>query len=107
MKTSSDPQKKSAYHNLELHYNEHSAAAAKKAAQNQTPVPPKTSISIAADKLPPEAQSQALQKAGINVQPQPEEDGIVPHEIIQEKEGVDSQGVPVKTKVSLVGKGID
>ncbi len=107
MKNSSDPQKKAAYENLDLHYNEHVTAAAKKAAQNQTPVPPKTSISISADKLPPEAQSQALQKAGINVQPQPEEDGIVPHEIIQEKEGVDSQGVPVKTKVSLVGKGID
>jgi hypothetical protein len=45
-----------------------------------------------------------FESMGLEIPPfalQPEEQT---HEISQEKEGVDAQGVPVKQKVSVVGK---
>jgi hypothetical protein len=56
--------------NVHLYWEAHKTIAAKLAAQNQQPIPPKTSINIAVDKLQGAAQSQALSKAGIQVGPE-------------------------------------
>ena len=72
--------------------------------------PPKTletRVSLTGDitKLPPAAQSLAFEGVGIQMPPvtlqaQPQE-----HEVTEESEGLDPQsGVPVKRKVSVVGK---
>ena len=58
------------WQNLFLYWQNHKQVAAKLAAENQQPIPPKTSINIAVDKLVGAAQSQALSKAGIQVGPQ-------------------------------------
>jgi uncharacterized protein YecA (UPF0149 family) len=56
--------------NVFLYWQGHKQVAAKLAAENQQPIPPKTSINIAVDKLVGAAQSQALSKAGIQVAPE-------------------------------------
>ena len=64
----------------------------------------KGSVTIDPSKFPPQAQSEMFQAMGLEVPPfslQPQE---AEHEVVTEKEGVDANGVPVKTKVSMVGK---
>lgn len=97
-----DDEQKNIFQNLELHWKEH-------VQMMQQLAPPKEiefkgNVSIDPSKFPPEAQAKMFEAMGLQVAPQllqPEEQT---HEIVQEKEGVDAQGVPMKTKVSVVGK---
>lgn len=52
----------------------------------------------------PEAQAKAYQALGLQLAPQDLTPEDQTHEIIQEKEGLDAQGIPTKTKVSVAGK---
>jgi hypothetical protein len=101
------PEQQAIFQNLELHWQEHEQMKAK-----LTPVPPidaKFSVSAAIDKAPPEVQAQAWAALGVQAQPADWEsaDQLVPHEVVTEKEGVDAQGVPVRQKISMVGKGLN
>jgi hypothetical protein len=97
-----DDDQKAVWQNLHLHWQEHIAVL-----KQLTPPPQvemKASVTIDPSKLPPAAQSKAFEALGLQVSPQeltPEE---ATHEVTTEKEGVDAQGVPVKQKVSVVGK---
>lgn len=95
-------QQKAVYQNFKLHWQEHMTVL--KQLQQPPQVEMKASITIDPTKLPPEAQAKAFQALGLQVSP----DDVTPqeqtHEITQEKEGVDANGVPVKQKVSVVGK---
>lgn len=89
--------------NLHLHWAEHTAMAKK--LTPPPPLPVHASISLDADKLPPQAQSEVLQRMTMPVPPpalvSPEQE----HEVTEETEGIDPQtGVPVKRKVSVTGK---
>ena len=75
--------------------------------QKLQPVPPlqtKLSASVALDKLPPNVQAEALQAAGLDAKPEDfhEQDMLIPHETIVEKEGVDEHGVPIKTRTAMM-----
>lgn len=92
------------FQNLQLHWQGHMDMAAK---LSPPPAPPvvKPSVTVAVDKLGANAQVAMLkQEYGLEVSP----DDVVPstdvHEISEEKEGVDAQGVPVKRKVAYTGK---
>lgn len=97
MRASKDPADQMHWLNFSLHWALHRQMAAKMAQQQQ--VQPKTSISIAADKLSGSAQQQALQKAGIQISQQ---DAQSPHE--QEVETIQRtpmQELKTKTKRRL------
>lgn len=97
-----EPAQQPIYQNLKLHWSEHMAML--KQLQPPKEMEFKGSVTIDPSKFPPQAQSEMFQAMGLEVPPyalQPEEQT---HEITQEKEGVDAQGVPVKQKVSVVGK---
>lgn len=67
----------------------------------------KGNVSVDPSKFAPEAQSKIFQAMGLEVAPQELEDHtLAPHEVTTEREGVDEQGVPVKQKISMVGKGL-
>ena len=97
---------RAAFANLHLHWNEHKTAAGLVAAQNQQPIEPKSSITMAVDKMPGAAQSALLAKLGVNVPPEAF-DQMGPHEITHEVEGVNAQGATEKVKTSMVGKQLD
>ncbi len=95
-------EQKAIWQNLKLHWQEHMTVL--KQLQPPPQVEMKANVSIDPSKLPPAAQSKAFQALGLEVSPQdltPEE---VTHEITTEKQGIDESGVPVKQKVSVVGK---
>jgi hypothetical protein len=101
-----DEQQQAIYQNLMLHWKEHEEMKAK-----LTPVPPveaKFSVSAAIDKAPPSVQQQAWAALGVQAPPSDWEDQnmLQPHEVVVEKEGVDANGVPVKQKTAMVGKGL-
>jgi hypothetical protein len=101
LKYGNDKQK-AIYQNFDLHWNEHMAML--KQLQPPKEMEFKGSVTIDPSKFPPQAQSEMFQAMGLEVPPfalQPEDQT---HEITTEKEGVDAQGVPVKQKVSVVGK---
>jgi len=63
---------------------------------------------VAIDKLGPVAQTAMLQKEyGVTVAPEDVQPTPDVHEIVQEKEGVDASGVPVKQKISYSGKALN
>jgi hypothetical protein len=64
----------------------------------------KGSVTIDPSKFPPQAQSEMFQAMGLEVPPYTLQPDMQEHEVTTEKEGVDAQGVPVKQKVSVVGK---
>ena len=64
----------------------------------------KINISVDPSKFPPQAQTEMFEAMGLQVPPFALEPEDQTHEITTEKEGVDAQGVPVKQKVSVVGK---
>jgi hypothetical protein len=106
--SSQEPEDKLIFQNLNLHYQTHSQNAAKKALQNQQPVPPKTSITVAADKLPPAEQASALQKLGIAADPasiQQDQD-LAPHEVTTKEKGVGPSGSEIERTTSVVGKSL-
>ena len=101
-----DEEKKSFYQNLVLHWQGHEEMK-----QKLTPVKPlevKANASIAIDKLPSNVQAQALQAMGVQAKPEDfmGDQSLMPHEVVTEKEGVDANGVPVKQKISMAGKGL-
>jgi hypothetical protein len=98
-------QQKQIYQNLQLHWEEHVAVL-----KQLTPPPQvdmKASITIDPTKLPPAAQSKAFQALGLEVSPQELTPEIDTHEVTTEKEGLDANGVPMKQKVSVVGKPLN
>jgi len=100
-----DDDQKAIWQNLKLHWQEHVEMGAKLT----PPQPIETRVSFSGDitKLPPDAQAKAFQAVGLQVSPQELTPQEQTHEITQEKEGVDEQGVPVKQKVSVVGKPLN
>jgi hypothetical protein len=95
------PDQQAIFQNLLLHWQGHEQMKAK-----LTPVPPlpvKANASVAIDKLPPDVQAQALQAMGVKASPEDfhSQDMLIPRETIVEKEGVDANGVPIKTKTSM------
>jgi len=95
------------FENLMLHWQGHTDMATKLAPPPASPEV-KPGVTLAVDKLGPEAQSAVLQKEyGITVAPEQTQPSPDLHEITQEKEGVDAQGVPVKQKISYSGKALN
>jgi hypothetical protein len=95
-------EQKQIWQNLKLHWQEHMAML--KQLQPPKEMEFKGNVSIDPSKFPPQAQAEMFEAMGLQVPPyalQPEDQT---HEITTEKEGVDAQGVPVKQKVSVVGK---
>jgi len=95
-------QQKAIYQNFMLHWKEHVEMA-----QKLTPpkdIEFKGSITVDPSKYPPDAQAKMFQAAGLEVSPTELHPEDQDHEITQEKEGIDAQGIPTKTKVSVVGK---
>ena len=68
----------------------------------------KGSLTVDPSKFSPEVQAKVFQAAGLQVSPEEAtgDASLVPHEVTTEKEGVDEQGIPVKQKVAMVGKGL-
>ena len=99
-------QQQATYQNLMLHWKEHVEMSEKL-------TPPKEmefrgSMTVDPSKFSPDVQSKIFQAAGLQVSPE-EATGdysLSPHEVVSEKEGVDANGVPVKTKISMVGKSL-
>ena len=101
-----DAQQQAIYQNLMLHWQEHVEMSEKL-------TPPKDmefkgSMTVDPSKFSPEVQSKIFQAAGLQVSPQEAtgDESLQAHEITTEKEGVDAQGVPVKQKIAMVGKGL-
>ena len=98
-----DEQAQAGFMNLKLHWQEHMQMV-----QKLSPPPPmdvRGSFTADITKLPPAAQAIAFERLKIAMPPialQPQEQE---HEVTEESEGLDPQtGVPVKRKVSVVGK---
>ena len=106
MANSSNAMEQMGFQNLHLHWAEHKAAADQQAAQNQKPVDPKASITLAVDKLPGPEQAQMLSKIGIAANPA-NFDQMGPHEVTHEVKGVNSAGAEETVKTSLVGKTLN
>jgi hypothetical protein len=99
------PEQKAIFQNYDLHWKEHMAVA--KQLQPPKEMEFKGNVSIDPSKFPPQAQAEMFEAMGLQVPPfalQPQDDT---HEIVQEKEGVDANGVPTKTKVSVAGKPLN
>lgn len=95
------------FQNLMLHWQGHTDMVQK---LSPPPAQPevKPSVSVAIDKLGPVAQTAMLQKEyGVTVAPEDVQPTPDVHEIVQEKEGVDAGGVPVKQKISYSGKALN
>ena len=99
------PEQKAIWQNLKLHWQEHMAML--KALQPPKEMEFKGSVSIDPSKFPPDAQTRMFESMGLEIPPFALEPQEQTHEITQEKEGVDAQGVPVKQKVSVVGKPLN
>lgn len=97
------PEQRMAFANVKLHWQQHSQMAAKLAAQNVQPIPPKISISVPVDKMPGPEAVAALQKAGIAANPQDfsAQAEMVPHEVIQESEQPTIYGGKVKQRTAI------
>ena len=99
---SGDEQAQAGWLNLKLYWQAHAQVAAK-----LSPPPPmdvRGSFTADITKLPPAAQAIAFERLKIAMPPdalqaQPQE-----HEVTEETEGLNPQGVPTKRKVSVVGK---
>jgi hypothetical protein len=104
--SSREPDDQAFFQNLELHWNQHKDNAAKKAAANQQPIQPKTSIQVDAAKLEPNAQAEALKKMGIVADPQniAQDEQLAPHEIISKEKGIGPTGSEIERTTTLVGK---
>jgi hypothetical protein len=101
--SSGNPQQQAGFMNLSLNWQSHAQVAAQLAPPAS--MESRASFTVDPTKLPPEAQTIAFEKMGLKIPPvalqvQPQE-----HEVTEESEGLDPQsGVPVKRKVSVVGK---
>jgi hypothetical protein len=96
------PDQQQTWQNIKLHWSSHMDMLKK--LQPPKEMDSKISVTVDPSKFPPAAQAEMFQAMGLEVPPfslQPQE---AEHEVVTEKEGVDANGVPVKTKVSMVGK---
>lgn len=100
-----DEQQQAIYQNLHCHWQEHMRAL--DALKQPPQVEMKATVTIDPTKLPPEAQAKAFQALGLAVSPEDVTPSPMEHEVTTEKEGVDANGVPVKQKVSVVGKPLN
>jgi hypothetical protein len=107
--SSKDAEDKAYFANLNLHLQQHQTAAAKKALQNQQTIQPKTSMTVAIDKLDPQAQTSALQKIGVATSPEAiqQQDALAPHEVTTTERGVGPTGTEIERKTSVVGKSLN
>ena len=105
--SSQDEKDQAVFQNLNLHYDQH-IAEQQKAAANQQPIQPRTSITVAADKLPPAEQASALQKMGIAATPESiqQDQQLAPHEVTTKEKGVGPSGSEVERTTSVVGKSL-
>jgi len=101
-----DEEQRAIYANIKLHWQEHVAMSEKLTPPKEMEF--KGSLSIDLSKFSPEVQSKVFQAAGMQVSPEEAtgDASLVPHEVVTEKEGVDEQGIPVKQKIAMVGKGL-
>lgn len=106
--SSKDKDDQEHFKNLNLHLQQHQTNAAKKAAQNQQPIQPKTSMTVAVDKLDPQAQTNALQKMGVATTPEAiqQQDALAPHEVSTTEKGVGPTGSEIERTTKVVGKPI-
>jgi hypothetical protein len=106
--SSRQPEDQAIFENLNLHLQQHRAEAAKQAMQNQQPIQPKTSMTVAVDKLPPQEQSSALTKMGIASSPESiqQDQQLAPHEVTTTEKGVGPTGSEIERKTSVVGKSL-
>jgi hypothetical protein len=97
-----DEKQQAGFANLALNWQEHAQMAGK-----LTPPPPvemKANVSIDPTKLPPAAQAIAFEKLGFMMPPVTLQAQEQTHEVTEETEGLNQDGVPTKRKVSVVGK---
>jgi hypothetical protein len=106
--SSKDPDDQARFQNLHLHWQQHQTSAAKMAAQNQQPIQPKTSLTVAVDKLDPQAQTSALQKMGVATTPEAiqQQNSLAPHEVTTTERGIGPTGSEIERKTSVVGKSL-
>ena len=106
--SSKDPDDQQHFANLHLHWQQHQASAAKLAVQQQQPIQPKTSMTVAVDKLDPQAQTSALQKMGIATTPEAiqQQDALAPHEVSTTEKGIGPMGSEIERTTKVVGKPI-
>lgn len=98
-------EQKAIWMNFKLHWLEHMDML--KQLQQPPQVEMKATVTIDPTKLPPQAQAKAFQALGLQVTPDEVTPEDMTHEVTTEKEGVDAQGVPVKQKISVVGKPLN
>jgi len=95
-------QQQQVFQNFLTHWKEHMDMAQKLTPPKELEF--KGTVSIDPSKFPPQAQGKMFQAMGLEVPPDSLEPEDQTHEVIQEKEGVDAQGIPTKTKVSVAGQ---
>lgn len=106
--SSKDPDDQAHFANLHMHWQQHQQSAAKLAAQSQQPIQPKTSMTVAVDKLDPQAQTSALQKMGVATTPEAiqQQNQLAPHEVTTTERGIGPMGSEIERKTSVVGKSL-
>ena len=104
LKNGTDEQR-AIWQNFKLHWQEHMGML--KQLQPPKGIDFKGNVSIDPSKFPAPAQAQMFEAMGLSVPPYALEPEEQTHEITQEKEGVDENGVPVKQKISVVGKPLN
>jgi hypothetical protein len=104
LKNGTDEQK-AIWQNIKLHWQEHMQML--KQLQPPKEMEFKGNVSIDPAKFPAQAQAKMFEAMGLDVPPFALEPEDQTHEITQEKEGVDENGVPVKQKVSVAGKPLN
>jgi len=100
LKNGNEDQQK-VWQNLKLHWQEHMDMAQKLSPPKEMEF--KGNVSIDPSKFPPQAQAQMFEAMGLEVPPHSLEPEQQTHEITQEQEGMDANGIPTKTKVSVSG----
>jgi hypothetical protein len=100
-----DERQQAGFANLALNWQEHAQMA-----QKLTPPPPvemRASVTVDPTKLPPAAQAIAFEKLGFQMPPVALQVQEQTHEVTEETEGLNQDGVPTKRKVSVVGKPLN
>jgi hypothetical protein len=99
-------EQKAVFQNVTLHWQAHVEMGQKLTPPQQMEF--KGNLSIDPSKFSPEVQAKVFQAAGLQVSPEEAtgDASLVPHEVTTEKEGVGADGIPVKQKIAMVGKGL-
>lgn len=99
-------EQKAIFQNFTLHWEEHVEMGQKLTPPQQMEF--KGTLSVDPSKFSPEVQAKVFQAAGLQVSPEEAtgDASLVLHEVTTEKTGVGADGVPVKQKIAMVGKGL-